>query len=162
MSLLFVVVLRLFAKNSGRMQYILAWFYLVRLLMVLTGLVDNFVMIIISPICSGHLDDQSKPILFSMARLDQVKNITGLVEAYAKCGKLRELVNLVVVAGYNDVNKSKDREEIAEIEKMHELIKTYNLYGQFRWISAQTNRARNGELYRYIADTHGAFVQVYL
>ena len=95
-----------------------------------------------------------------MARLDRVKNITGLVEAYAKCSKLRELVNLVVVAGYNDVKKSKDREEIAEIEKMHELIKTYNLFGQFRWISAQTNRARNGELYRYIADTHGAFVQV--
>lgn len=97
-----------------------------------------------------------------MARLDRVKNITGLVEAFAKCTKLRELVNLVVVAGYNDVNKSKDREEIAEIEKMHELIKTYNLFGQFRWISAQTNRARNGELYRYIADTHGAFVQVWL
>nr|CAB3495999.1 unnamed protein product [Digitaria exilis]CAB3500876.1 unnamed protein product [Digitaria exilis] len=108
---------------------------------------------------SGHLDDRSKPILFSMARLDRVKNITGLVEAFAKCSKLRELVNLVVVAGYNDVKKSKDREEIAEIEKMHELIKTYNLFGQFRWISAQTNRARNGELYRYIADTHGAFVQ---
>ncbi|TVU47109.1 hypothetical protein EJB05_06691 [Eragrostis curvula] len=107
----------------------------------------------------GHLDDRSKPILFSMARLDRVKNITGLVEAFAKCSKLRELVNLVVVAGYNDVKKSKDREEIAEIEKMHELIKTYNLFGQFRWISAQTNRARNGELYRYIADTHGAFVQ---
>uniref|UniRef100_A0A0D9VTU5 Sucrose synthase n=1 Tax=Leersia perrieri TaxID=77586 RepID=A0A0D9VTU5_9ORYZ len=107
----------------------------------------------------GHLDDRSKPILFSMARLDRVKNITGLVEAYAKNARLRELVNLVVVAGYNDVKKSKDREEIAEIEKMHELIKTYNLFGQFRWISAQTNRARNGELYRYIADTHGAFVQ---
>ncbi|KAJ1297207.1 hypothetical protein BS78_01G360100 [Paspalum vaginatum] len=107
----------------------------------------------------GHLDDRSKPILFSMARLDRVKNITGLVEAFAKCTKLRELVNLVVVAGYNDVKKSKDREEISEIEKMHELIKTYNLFGQFRWISAQTNRARNGELYRYIADTHGAFVQ---
>jgi len=107
----------------------------------------------------GHLDDRSKPTLFSMARLDRVKNITGLVEAFAKCAKLRELVNLVVVAGYNDVNKSKDREEIAEIEKMHELIKTHNLFGQFRWISAQTNRARNGELYRYIADTHGAFVQ---
>uniref|UniRef100_R7W6N0 sucrose synthase n=1 Tax=Aegilops tauschii TaxID=37682 RepID=R7W6N0_AEGTA len=107
----------------------------------------------------GHLDDRSKPILFSMARLDRVKNMTGLVEAYSKNAKLRSLVNLVVVAGYNDVKKSKDREEIAEIEKMHELIKTYNLFGQFRWISAQTNRARNGELYRYIADTHGAFVQ---
>lgn len=95
-----------------------------------------------------------------MARLDRVKNITGLVECYGKNTKLRELVNLVVVAGYHDVKKSNDREEIQEIEKMHDLIKKYNLDGQFRWISAQTNRARNGELYRYIADTKGAFVQV--
>lgn len=107
----------------------------------------------------GTLSDQSKPIVFSMARLDHVKNMTGLVECYGKNSRLRELVNLVVVAGYIDVNKSKDREEIAEIEKMHELMKTYKLDGQFRWIAAQTNRARNGELYRYIADTKGAFVQ---
>ncbi|KDO87153.1 hypothetical protein CISIN_1g003492mg [Citrus sinensis] len=107
----------------------------------------------------GTLSDRSKPIVFSMARLDHVKNMTGLVECYGKNSQLRELVNLVVVAGYIDVNKSKDREEIAEIEKMHELMKTYKLDGQFRWIAAQTNRARNGELYRYIADTKGAFVQ---
>lgn len=107
------------------------------------------------------LNDRSKPAIFSMARLDRVKNITGLVELYAKNDKLRELVNLVVVAGYNDVTKSKDREEIAEIEKMHDLMKKYSLHGQFRWISAQTNRARNGELYRYIADQRGAFVQVH-
>jgi sucrose synthase len=109
---------------------------------------------------SGWLDDRSKPIIFSMARLDHVKNITGLVEMFGKCASLRELANLVVVAGYNNVKRSNDREEIQEIEKMHELIKTYNLFGQFRWISAQTNRARNGELYRYIADTQGVFVQV--
>lgn len=89
-----------------------------------------------------------------------MKNITGLVECYAKNEKLREVANLVVVAGYNDVNKSSDREEIAEIEKMHHLFKQYNLDGQVRWISAQTNRARNGELYRYIADGRGIFVQV--
>lgn len=110
--------------------------------------------------CSGLLSDQSKPMIFSMARLDRVKNMTGLVEWYAKNAKLREIVNLVIVAGYNDVNKSKDREEIEEIEKMHTLMKQYKLSGQFRWISAQTNRARNGELYRYVADTKGAFVQV--
>lgn len=109
---------------------------------------------------SGTLKDRSKPIIFSMARLDRVKNMTGLVEFFAKNNKLRELVNLVVVAGYIDVNKSKDREEMAEIEKMHDLKKKYNLDGDFRWIAAQTNRARNGELYRYIADTKGAFVQV--
>lgn len=110
---------------------------------------------------SGILKDPSKPILFSMARMDRVKNLTGLVESYGKNPKLRELVNLVLVAGYHDVKKSNDREEIAEIEKMHGIIKEYNLNGQFRWISSQTNRARNGELYRYIADTRGAFVQVY-
>ncbi|CAK9135069.1 unnamed protein product [Ilex paraguariensis] len=94
-----------------------------------------------------------------MARLDRVKNITGLVECYAKNSKLRELANLVIVAGYNDVKKSNDREEIQEIEKMHDLIMKYNLLGQFRWIAAQTNRVRNGELYRYMADKRGAFVQ---
>ncbi|MED6171909.1 Sucrose synthase 2 [Stylosanthes scabra] len=108
----------------------------------------------------GTLKDKSKPIIFSMARLDRVKNISGLVESFAKNSKLRELVNLVVVAGYIDVKKSRDREEISEIEKMHGLMKEYNLDGDFRWISAQTNRARNGELYRYIADTKGVFVQV--
>ncbi|XP_076884820.1 sucrose synthase 2-like [Bidens hawaiensis] len=107
----------------------------------------------------GNITDPSKPMIFSMARLDHVKNITGLVECYAKNNKLRELANLVVVAGYNDVKKSSDREEIAEIEKMHNLIKQYKLDGQMRWISAQTNRARNGELYRYIADGRGVFVQ---
>ncbi|KAK4418110.1 Sucrose synthase 2 [Sesamum alatum] len=107
----------------------------------------------------GVLKDPSKPIIFSMARLDRVKNITGLVELYGKNTKLRELANLVVVAGYLDVKQSSDREEISEIEKMHALIKQYNLEGQLRWIAAQTNRARNGELYRYIADKRGIFVQ---
>ncbi|KAF8392669.1 hypothetical protein HHK36_023018 [Tetracentron sinense] len=107
----------------------------------------------------GMLSDKSKPIIYSMARLDRVKNISGLVEWYGKSTKLRELVNLVVVAGYIDVKKSNDREEIEEIEKMHGLMKKYNLNGQFRWISAQMNRSRNGEFYRYIADTRGAFVQ---
>ncbi|KAH0449017.1 hypothetical protein IEQ34_022817 [Dendrobium chrysotoxum] len=107
----------------------------------------------------GRLDDRSKPIIFSMARLDRVKNLTGLVELFGRSTELRELANLVVIGGYNDVKRSSDREEIKEIEKMHELIKNYGLDGQFRWISSQTNRARNGELYRYIADTRGIFVQ---
>ncbi|KAM0984885.1 hypothetical protein ACFX13_012422 [Malus domestica] len=95
----------------------------------------------------GLLSDRSKPIVFSMARLDRVKILTGLVECYAKSAKLREMINLVVVGGYMDVKNSRDREEIAEIEKMHDLIKKYNMSGQFQWIAAQMNRARNGELF---------------
>ncbi|XP_073012023.1 sucrose synthase 7-like [Typha latifolia] len=107
----------------------------------------------------GFLEDKDKPIIFSMARLDTIKNITGLVEWYAKNKRLRDLVNLVVVAGFLDPAKSKDREEISEIKKMHSLIEKYQLKGQLRWIAAQTDRIRNGELYRCIADTKGAFVQ---
>jgi sucrose synthase len=108
---------------------------------------------------SGYLEDKKKPIIFSMARLDTVKNLTGLTEWYGKNKRLRGLVNLVIVGGFFDPNKSKDREEMAEIKKMHELIEKYQLKGQIRWIAAQTDRKRNGELYRCIADTKGAFVQ---
>ncbi|KAL9325787.1 hypothetical protein ACSQ67_006432 [Phaseolus vulgaris] len=104
------------------------------------------------------LKDRTKPIIFTMARLDRVKNITGLVEWYGKNEKLRELVNLVVVAG-DRRKESKDLEEKAEMKKMYSLIETYKLNGQFRWISSQMNRVRNGELYRVISDTRGAFVQ---
>lgn len=107
----------------------------------------------------GYLEDKKKPILFSMARLDIVKNISGLTEWYGKNKRLRSLVNLVIVAGFFDPLKSKDREETAEIKKMHMLIEKYQLKGQIRWIAAQTDRQRNGELYRYIADTKGAFAQ---
>lgn len=112
-----------------------------------------------SETCSGFLADRKKPIIFSMARLDTVKNITGLVELYGKSKRLRSLVNLVVVAGFFDPSKSKDREEIEEIKKMHSLIEKYQLKGHIRWIAAQTDRYRNGEIYRCIADTKGAFVQ---
>ncbi|XP_072994916.1 sucrose synthase 1-like [Typha latifolia] len=104
------------------------------------------------------LADRNKPIIFSMARLDRVKNLTGLVEFYGKNARLRELVNLVVVCGDHG-KESKDKEEQAELKKMYTHIEQYKLNGQIRWISAQMNRVRNGELYRYIADTKGAFVQ---
>ncbi|XP_023750760.1 sucrose synthase [Lactuca sativa] len=104
------------------------------------------------------LKDKNKPILFTMARLDNVKNLTGLVEWYAKNDRLRELVNLVVVGG-DRRKESKDLEEQAQMKKMYDLIEEYKLNGQFRWISSQMNRVRNGELYRVIADTRGAFIQ---
>ena len=104
------------------------------------------------------LKDKKKPIIFSMARLDHVKNLTGLVELYGRNPRLQELVNLVVVCGDHG-KESKDKEEQAEFKKMFDLIKQYNLNGHIRWISAQMNRVRNGELYRYICDMRGAFVQ---
>lgn len=111
------------------------------------------------PLAVSTLSDPAKPVLFSMARLDRVKNLTGVVEWYGRSSRLRAAVNLVIVGGVIDPSHTGDREEAAECEKMHRLIKEYDLRGSFRWIVAQKNRMRNGELYRIIADTKGGFVQ---
>ncbi|KAI3433440.1 hypothetical protein D9Q98_003254 [Chlorella vulgaris] len=107
----------------------------------------------------GQLEDRTKPILFSMARLDKVKNLTGLVSWFAGNQRLRELVNLVIVGGVIDPDATMDREEADECRKMHGLIEEHGLQHCLRWTVAQKNRVFNGELYRYIADTGGAFAQ---
>lgn len=61
---------------------------------------------------------EKKPILFSMARLDKVKNLTGLVSWFANNEKLQKLVNLVLVGGIVDPSQSSDREEKAQCEEV--------------------------------------------
>ncbi|MEW5311784.1 MAG: hypothetical protein WDW38_003470 [Sanguina aurantia] len=107
----------------------------------------------------GHLDAQDRPILFAMARLDKVKNLTGLTELFGRSERLRGLANLVVVGGVVDPGATTDREEQAQCTMMHELMDKYKLHGQMRWLVAQGNRVCNGELYRCVCDTRGAFVQ---
>lgn len=109
--------------------------------------------------CHGQLADRNKPLIFSMARMDRIKNITGLVEWYGRNRCLRNEANLFIASGYIDVNRSSDMEEKAEIAKMHELIERYDLEDQLRWIELQVDRERNSEIYRYVADHRGIFVQ---
>lgn len=107
----------------------------------------------------GKLKDRDKPLLFTMARLDRIKNITGLVEWYGQSKALRKLANLVVVAGYIDAAQSTDAEEQHQIAYMHELMDRYKLDGDMRWLGLRLEKNFTGELYRYIADRRGAFVQ---
>jgi sucrose synthase len=107
----------------------------------------------------GHLVDKSKPLVFTMARLDRIKNIAGLVDWYGSCPRLRQLANLFVVAGHVDPNRSNDHEEREQIVAMHDLIDQHALEGQVRWVCFQPERNLVGELYRYIADRRGVFVQ---
>ncbi len=107
----------------------------------------------------GELVDRNKPLIFSIARMDHIKNITGLVEWYGRNQRLRNEANLFIASGYIDVNRSSDQEERAEIARMHELIREYHLQDQLRWIELQVDRERNSEIYRYVADKQGIFVQ---
>jgi len=107
----------------------------------------------------GHLAKPDKPILFAMSRLDRVKNVSGLLEMYAKNQKLQELANLFLIAGSVDPGRSNDMEERQQGEFMHKLIDDYKLDHCVRWVDASSDKIFNGELYRYVADRRGAFVQ---
>jgi sucrose synthase len=107
----------------------------------------------------GVLQDRDKPLLFTMARMDHIKNLTGLVDWYGRSPKLREEVNLLVVSGHVDPNRSSDDEERDQIERMHALMNEHGLDGQVRWLGVHLEKALAGELYRFVADGRGAFVQ---
>jgi sucrose synthase len=108
---------------------------------------------------TGSFQDKEKPIIFAMSRLDHVKNISGLVEWYGKNKQLQKLANLFLVAGFVDQSLSKDEEEIQQIKKTYQHINKYKLDGKIRWVEKQSYKNFNGELYRYIADKKGIFVQ---
>ncbi len=107
----------------------------------------------------GKLDDPSKRPIFSMARLDRIKNLTGLAECFGKSEALREHCNLILVAGKLRVEESGDNEERDEIVKLYQIIDQYNLHGKFRWLGVRLSKAESGEIYRVIADHQGIFVQ---
>ena len=107
----------------------------------------------------GKLDDPTKRPLFSMARLDRIKNMTGLAEIFGKNKELQERCNLILVAGKLRVEESDDNEEKDEIVKLYRTIDEYNLHGKIRWLGVRLPKGDSGEIYRVIADHRGIFVQ---
>jgi len=107
----------------------------------------------------GTLEDPRKRPLFSMARLDRIKNLAGLAECFGKSKELQERCNLILVAGKLRVEESNDNEEKEEIIKLYRIIDEYNLHGKFRWLGVRLPKGDSGEIYRVIADNQGIFVQ---
>jgi sucrose synthase len=107
----------------------------------------------------GILDDPTKRPLFSMARLDRIKNLTGLVECFGKSQELQERCNLILIAGKLRTEDSTDHEEISEIQKLYSIIEEYDLHGKIRWLGVRLSKADTGEVYRIVADRKGIFVQ---
>ncbi|HDP94992.1 MAG TPA: sucrose synthase [Candidatus Aminicenantes bacterium] len=106
----------------------------------------------------GTLKDPGKPPIFTMARFDPIKNITGLIDAFGRSKDLRRQCNLVFSAGSIDPELSGDREEQNEIRRAHELIEQHGLDGSVRWLPS-ISKSDTGEVYRIMADRKGIFVQ---
>jgi sucrose synthase len=106
----------------------------------------------------GSLDHPDKMPIFTMARFDKIKNITGLIQAFGMSKTLQRCCNLIFAAGTIHVEDSSDSEERNEITKAYDLIESYNLHGKLRWLPS-INKLDTGEAYRIIADHGGIFVQ---
>lgn len=107
----------------------------------------------------GVLARPDLPLVFTMARLDRIKNLTGLVEWYGNHAGLRGAANLLVIAGSVAESASQDEEERTQIARMHELFDRFQLDDCARWLGLRLDKALTGELYRVVADRRGVFVQ---
>ncbi|MGB2986206.1 MAG: glycosyltransferase, partial [Phycisphaerae bacterium] len=75
------------------------------------------------------LSDPRKPMILALSRPDARKNIATLVQAYGENQRLREVANLVIVAGTRDDIRSMDKGVRAVISDLLFLIDRYDLYG---------------------------------
>jgi sucrose synthase len=107
----------------------------------------------------GQLTNPELPPIFSIARMDRIKNLTGLVEAYGRDEKLRSQANIVIIASVIDPESSNDAEEADEIRKMHGILEQYDLHGNVRWLGKFLSKEETGEAYRIMAARRGVFVQ---
>ncbi|MDR3668416.1 MAG: sucrose synthase [Ignavibacteriaceae bacterium] len=104
----------------------------------------------------------SKPELipiFTLARLDKIKNLTALAKWFGMSSEMQEKANLVIVAGKIDSSLTPDIEEKEQIDLMHSIINEHNLSNKIRWIGKLFRKDQSGEVYRVIADHKGIFVQ---
>ncbi|MBN1201806.1 MAG: glycosyltransferase [Anaerolineae bacterium] len=109
----------------------------------------------------GVLANPDKPLLFSAARPDRVKNLEKLVEAYADHPELQAQANLVIVTG--DLSQeAKDEEERAVMDTIVRTITGHKLQDRVRLLPSKVTGGKlvvMGELYRVIAESGGVFMQ---
>jgi sucrose synthase len=106
----------------------------------------------------GHLNNPSQRPIFSLAPINSIKNPSGLVECFGKSKELQERCNLILITDKLHLDEARNPEEAGEIEKLHNIIKQYDLHGKIRWLGIRFNRSDLGEVYRAITDCGGIFV----
>ncbi|MDH4281533.1 MAG: PfkB family carbohydrate kinase [Myxococcales bacterium] len=103
------------------------------------------------------LTDSEKPMVLCVARADERKNFEGLLRAFGETKGLREMANLVIIAG--------NRDDIAEmgpgprrvLQQILSLIDRYDLYGSVAY-PKHHDSIDVPALYKLAAKSKGVFV----
>lgn len=103
------------------------------------------------------LREPRKPMILALSRPDERKNIGSLVQAYGEHPQLRDLANLVVIAGNRDDLTTMERGPRQVLTELLIAIDRYDLHGKAAY--PKHHQADDvPELYRLAARTRGVFV----
>ncbi len=103
------------------------------------------------------LCDPDKPTILGIARPAEAKNLSALVRAFAEESRLRNVANLVLIAGNRSDITTMEENERTELTKLLLAIDLYDLYGHVA-IPKQHAADDVPEFMRYAAVTRGLFV----
>ena len=103
------------------------------------------------------LRDMRKPMILALSRADERKNIQTLVRAFGERPALRELANLVIVAGNREDIQEMDRGPRSVLTEILMLIDRYDLYGSVAYPKHHNSEDIPG-FYRLAAKSHGIFI----
>ena len=103
------------------------------------------------------LHQPSKPMILALSRPDERKNIATLVEAYGASPELKQVANLVIVAGNRDDIRELDAGAQQVLTDILLLIDLYDLYGRVAY--PKHHRADDVPvLYQLTAASRGVFI----
>ncbi len=103
------------------------------------------------------LRDPDKPMILTMARPDERKNLEQLVEVYGRSEQLRETANLVMVLGTREDIRELPKAQRKIINNVLYLIDRYDLYGKVAYPKTHSP-ADVPDLYRLAVVSRGVFV----
>jgi sucrose-phosphate synthase len=118
---------------------------------------DDFSEPAIAKEINRFLRDPSKPIILTMARPDERKNLEKLVEVYGQSEQLQSVANLVMVMGARDDMRELPKAQQQVIANVMYLIDKYDLYGKVAYPKRHAP-SDVPDLYRYVASGLGVFI----
>jgi sucrose-phosphate synthase len=103
------------------------------------------------------LRDPDRPMILTMARPDERKNLEKLVEVYGNSSHLQEVANLVLVMGTRDDLRELPKAQQTIINNVLHLIDKYDLYGKVAY-PKHHSPSDIPDLYRLATRQRGVFI----
>ncbi len=111
----------------------------------------------VDSILAPFLREPDKPMILTMARPDERKNLEILVHVFGKSQELQRLANLVIVMGTREDLRELPKAQRSILSNVLTLIDVYNLYGKIAYPKSHVPDDVP-DLYRAAAASRGTFI----